>query len=187
MSPAPAGGDPRCQAPPTVSEVKDETGTRGIEVVFAVDAPPDALLGLLWDVGNFPRLFPDIKAYAVVGQAEGDPPRSLDISYRIDAVVKELHYVLRRVLDPAARSITWTELSGDLRRVRGGWWVDATDRPDVSMATYRAFVDVGRFVPTALVAKAAKKKAAEMVTRIRAFASERGGAPAEVLCARPPV
>ncbi|MDY0004900.1 MAG: hypothetical protein RBU30_26615, partial [Polyangia bacterium] len=87
------------EAPPTVSEVKDEAGTRGIEVVFAAPAAPDDLLGLLWDVGNFPRLFPDIKDYRVVGQGEGSPPLSLDISYRIDAVVRELSYVLRRVLD----------------------------------------------------------------------------------------
>lgn len=153
--------------------MKDEAGTRGIEVVFAVAAPPDVLLALLWDVANFPRLFPDIQEVAVVGRGEGDPPRSLDLSYRIDAVVKELRYVLRRVLDPVARSITWTELSGDLRRVRGGWWIAATDRPEVSMVTYRAFVDVGRFVPTALIAKAARKKAAEMVARVRAVAAER--------------
>lgn len=167
--------DPRCAQAPQVSEVKDEAGTRGIEIRFAVAGDPDSLLALLWDVRGFPRLYPDIKEFQVVGTGDGDPPRSLDVAYRIDAVVKELRYVLRRVLDPEARTITWTELSGDLRRVRGGWWILPAERPGLSLVTYRAFVDVGRFVPTSLVAKAARRKASEMVERVRQVAAELHG------------
>jgi len=161
-----------CADAPLVREVKDEVGTRGVEILFAVAADPDSLLALLWDVQNFPRLFPDIKAFSVVGQGEGDPPEALDVSYRIDAVVRELGYVLRRVLHGPKRTITWKELSGDLRRVRGGWWIHEGKEPEVSLVTYRAFVDVGRFVPTGLIAKIAKRKAREMVDRVRQVAAE---------------
>lgn len=164
--------DPRCDAPGDIREVTDEAGTRGLQAVFWVAVPPDPLVSILWDVANFGRLFPDIKETRVVDQSEGNPPRRIDLAYRVDAVVKEISYVLRRQLDPEARAITWRELSGDLRRVRGGWWVEPTDAPGISRATYRAFVDIGRFVPTRLVAKGAKRKADEMIARVRRVAGE---------------
>ncbi|MFH2007803.1 MAG: SRPBCC family protein [bacterium] len=166
--------DPRCTAAAEISEVADDAGTRGIEIVFHVAASPAALLELLWDVRNFPRLFPDIKEHHVQPRAADARPDTLDVAYRVDAVVKEVRYVLRRTVDRGRRAITWRELSGDLKRVRGGWWVEATDSPDVSRATYRAFVDIGRFVPTRLVAKGAKRKAGEMVARVRRVAEELG-------------
>ena len=169
--------DPRCSAPAAIREVTDEAKTRGLEVVFHVAAPPDDLLDLFWDLGNLRRLFPDILDLEVVGQAPGNPPLSLDIAYRVNAVVKEVRYVIRRTLDRDRRAIEWREVSGDLKRVRGGWWFEPTDDPMVSKARYRAFVDIGRFVPTRLVAKGAKRKAGEMVARVRAVVLERFGAP----------
>ena len=65
-------------------DVRDEEGTRGLEVVFRVDVSPDALLEVLWSPANIGRLFPDIKEARVIG-GEGD---SLDIQYRVDAVVR---------------------------------------------------------------------------------------------------
>ena len=141
-------------------------GTRGLEAVFHVAVPADDLLAILWNVDHFGRLFPDVKEITVERRHPGEP-EVLDLAYRVDAVVKEVCYVLRRELDPEGRAITWKELSGDLKRVRGGWWVETTDAPGVSRLVYRAFVDIGRFVPTRLVAKSAKRKAGEMVARIR--------------------
>lgn len=164
--------DPRCDAPGDIREITDEAGTRGLEAIFCVAVPPEALLNILWDIANFGRLFPDIKETRVVDRDHETPTRRIDLAYRVDAVVKEIRYVLRRRLDPDTRAITWRELSGDLRRVRGGWWVEATDDPGISRATYRAFVDIGRFVPTRLVAKGAKRKAAEMIARVRQVAGE---------------
>jgi ribosome-associated toxin RatA of RatAB toxin-antitoxin module len=164
--------DPRCTAPGTIRETTDNFGTRGLEAVFWVAVPPDELLEILWDVANFGRLFPDITEARIVDQDGETPSRRLDVAYRVDAVVKEIRYVLRRNLDPDSRVITWREVSGDLRRVRGGWWVEATGDPETSRATYRAFVDIGRFVPTRLVAKGAKRKAKEMIARVRRVAGE---------------
>lgn len=164
--------DPRCNAPGEIREVTDDAGTRGLEAIFCVAVPPDRLLHILWDVANFGRLFPDIKETRVVDVDGKTPPIRIDVAYRVDAVIKEIGYVLRRRLDPDARAITWREISGDLRRVRGGWWVETTDDPGISRVTYRAFVDIGRFVPTRLVAKGAKRKADEMIARVRQVAGE---------------
>ena len=105
-----------------VREVVDEVGTKGLEATFEVAVAPDRLLATLWSVAHFPRLFPDVKESRVVRDA-GD---ELDVAYRIDAVLKEVRYVLRRTVDRSARTIAWRELSGDLRRVRGSWRIEAT-------------------------------------------------------------
>jgi carbon monoxide dehydrogenase subunit G len=148
-------------------DVTDEAGTKGLEAEFDVDVPPDALLEVLWAPANFARLFPDIKEARVVA-GERD---TLDIAYRVDAVVKELRYVLRRTRDRGARTIAWREIGGDLKRVRGGWRIEPAGR-DGSRVTYRAFVDVGWFVPVALVRDGAKRKLGEMVERVRRVAAE---------------
>ena len=152
----------------TTRDVTDEAGTKGLEAVFDVAVPPAALLEVLWSPANFGRLFPDIKEARVVRE-EG---ATLDVLYRVDAVVREVSYVLRRTLDREARTIAWREIGGDLRRVRGGWRTDPSHPSETSRVTYTAFVDVGRFVPTNLARDAAKRKLGEMVERVRRVAVE---------------
>jgi hypothetical protein len=149
-------------------DVTDEVGTKGLEAVFEVDVAADPLLEILWSPSNFGRLFPDIKESRVVASGETE----LDVAYRVDAVVREVSYVLRRTLDRTARTVAWREIGGDLRRVRGAWRVELAGRPGASRVTYTAFVDIGRFVPTALVRDGAKRKLDEMVARVRRVAAE---------------
>jgi hypothetical protein len=156
-------------------DVTDPEGTKGLEAIFEVATLPDVLLELLWAPANFGRLFPDIKEARVVA-GEGV---TLDIAYRIDAVIREVSYVLRRTLDREARTILWREIGGDLRRVRGGWKLEPSAQTGATLITYTAFVDVGRFVPTALVRDGAKRKLGEMIARVRRVAAEiAAGSPA---------
>jgi len=157
-------------------DVTDDEGTKGLETTFEVDVLPDLLLDVLWAPANFGRLFPDVAEVRVIA----DEGPILDVAYRVNAVIREVSYVLRRTLDREGRTITWRELGGDLRRVRGGWRVEPSERPGASRVTYRAFVDVGRFVPTALVRDAAKRKLAEMVARVRGVAAELGASTAAI-------
>ncbi len=155
----------------TTRDVTDEEGTKGLEAVFQVPVPPDALLEILWSPANFGRLFPDIKEARVIAGQGGDAT-TLDVSYRVDIVVREVGYVLRRTLDREARTIIWREIGGDLRRVRGGWRIESLDEGRASRVTYRAFVAVAMFVPTGLVREGARKKLGEMVARVRSLTVE---------------
>jgi ribosome-associated toxin RatA of RatAB toxin-antitoxin module len=152
----------------TVRDVTDEIGTKGLEAVFQVDVPPDALLEIVWVPENFPRLFPEIREARVLRREES----TIDIEFHVHAIIKEIRYSTRRTIDRAARTITWKEIGGDLKRVRGGWIIQPGATPETSRATYRAFIEVGRFVPTGLVREGAKRKLGEMVTRVRSVAAE---------------
>ena len=68
---------------PPARDVTDEEGTKGLEAVFEVDAPPDALLELLWAPANFNRLFPDIKEARVVAGDGAGGCDELDVAYRV--------------------------------------------------------------------------------------------------------
>lgn len=155
--------DPRCRQQAVVRKVKDEAGTRGMEGIFYINLPADTLIEILWNPDNFPELYPAVKSIEVMGRTE----KTVDVAFQIDAVLKEVRYVIRRSLNREARSIEWRELSGDLKRVRGGWYAEPTEDPQVSKLTYRAFVAVSYFVPTSLVAAGAVRKMNEMVDRIR--------------------
>jgi len=154
-------------APPRTRELVDELGTKGLEILFVVGAPPDDVLELLWDHRNYGRLYPEVKAVAVIRELADE----IDLEFQVDAVIKKVRYVLRRNVDRDKREIVWRELSGDLKRVRGLWKISASADASVSEVTYRAFVDIGRFVPTSLVRDLALRKAAEMVARVRRVAT----------------
>ena len=155
----------------TVRDVTDEIGTKGLEAVFQVDVAPDALLEIVWAPENFSRLFPEIREARVLRRDE----QSIEIEFRVHAIIKEIRYTTRRTIDRAARTITWQEIGGDLKRVRGGWTIEAGATPDTSRATYRAFIDPGRFIPTGLVREGARRKLGEMVERVRAVAGRLAG------------
>ena len=167
MSPDPAA-DPRCRKPAVVKKVEDEARTRGLEVTFYISASVDTMLELLWEPDNFRMLYPAVKR-ATVRSRTNDV---VEVDVSVDAVIKEVRYVIRRELDRAARSITWREVEGDLRRTRGGWWIEETERPGVSKCIYRDFVDVAYWIPSGAVAAVAKRKVNDMVTRLREVAAE---------------
>jgi ribosome-associated toxin RatA of RatAB toxin-antitoxin module len=152
-----------------VEQATDSAGTKGLRARFVVQADPGRLLALLWNTEHFPRLYPDIREVRVLRDGSMPHPWQ-EVAYRVNAVVKEVRYVLRRELDPTARTISWRELSGDLARVRGAWAV--SPQGEASLLSYEAFVDIGWFVPTRLVRDGAMKKMTETAERIRRVAAE---------------
>jgi hypothetical protein len=153
---------------PRTRDVIDDAGTKGLESVFDVEVSPAILLELLWGGPGYLRMFPDVKAMTVIA---GEGTTTLDVAYRVDAGLRDVRYVLRRTLDREACTITWRELGGDLRRIRGGWALARGARPGCTRVTYTAFVDVGKLVPTALVRETAKRRLGDMIERVRRVAT----------------
>jgi ribosome-associated toxin RatA of RatAB toxin-antitoxin module len=159
----------RSKSKPQIEEqtsTKDKTGINGIkglEAQFVVHAEPDKVLALLWDVRLFPELFPDIDKMTVVASTA----TTIDVHFKISAMVKDVEYTLRRVLDPAQRTIRWQEIGdGDVKYIRG-WWKVESGSKGFSVVTYASFVDVGYAVPTGLVRSLAIRKVDEMANRVR--------------------
>jgi ribosome-associated toxin RatA of RatAB toxin-antitoxin module len=148
---------------PVVKELV-ERDVKGLSAVFVVDAPPDRIIEVLWDVAAFPKIFPDIKKMDVLARS----PSQIDVRFTVDATLAEPTYTLRRTLDAAQRRITWINIAGDVRHIHGSWSVRPLDDGARSEVTYTSFVDVGRIVPTALVRDLAIGKVEAMAKRVRA-------------------
>lgn len=145
---------------PAVKELSRD-GVKGLSATFRVDAPPDHVLAVLWDVDRFRAIFPDIKRLEVLARTE----RSVDARFFVDATLAEVSYTLRRTVDPTKRRIEWRSVAGDVKSIYGSW--DVAPDGAGSIVTYTSFVDVGRFVPTALVRDLALGKVEQMAARVR--------------------
>lgn len=165
-----AGAQPRLSAKPEIRRELSTTtgegveGIKGLRATFYVAAPPDRVLDVLWDVRRFPEMFPDIKDMKVLAGRDAQ----LDVRFRVDAVLAEVTYTLRRTVDRERRLIRWREIAGDLERVRGSWRVEATDDPGTSRVTYASFVSVSAFVPESVYRDIAIGKVEELTERVRA-------------------
>jgi len=133
-------------APSTIviSEVKDADDVPGVRAEFDVDADPDALLQLLWDVSQFKLIFPDIKELTIKSAPDD---RTVVVEFAVNAVVKDLRYTLRRVVDREQRSIRWVSVAGDLKKIVGHWQLTRREGGGCHVV-YQSIVDVG-FVPGA--------------------------------------
>lgn len=162
-------GDVRalCEAEPAIAKAQyadaDVDHMKGLRASFYVASPPEKTLNVLWDVRKFPEVFQGIDEMNVRSFTE----REIVVEFKVDAVLADVRYTLKRSLDPAKRTITWRDVAGDLEAIRGSWKVEPTDDPGVSRVTYASFVSVGKFVPDALVRDLAVGKVEDMVTRVR--------------------
>ena len=143
-------------------------GIQGLRATFHVAAAPDRVLAVLWDVRRFPDMFPDIKHMRVLSRGETE----IDVEFRVDAVIAEVTYTLRRTLDKERRSIRWHEIAGDLEHVRGSWLVENTADPNLSRVTYASFVSVNAFVPESVYRNIAEGKVEELAGRLRRAVEE---------------
>lgn len=155
-------------APPVVSEVADKDGVPGVKAEFDVDADPDALLQMLWDVSKFKLIFPDIKTLTITSQPDD---HTVVVEFGVDAVVKNVSYTLRRVIDREAGTIRWVSVAGDLKQIVGHWHI--TPRADGgSHVVYQSVVDVG-LLPgaTAIYRSMVMGKMNEIVARVQKAAA----------------
>ncbi len=147
-----------------VKEAEDK-GVKGLRASFTVEQERAVVFAVLNDLDAFLKLFPEIKSFKVVRE-EGE---SRDIHFKVDAVLAEAEYTLRRTTRRGAQvdAISWNRLSGDANVIRGAWILTDGPRPGTTKVDYQSYVDVSAVVPTALVRDVAMDKVQQMVKRLR--------------------
>jgi ribosome-associated toxin RatA of RatAB toxin-antitoxin module len=134
----------RCaeHGPDLPSRVEELVGeVPGARVTFIVDAAPETVLQLLWDVTRFRSIFPDVKQADIIAK-RGDA--EVDVSFVVDAVVANVAYTLRRTKQSHADggTIRWRSIAGDLNSIAGGWTVTRHGQAG-SKVVYDSYVDPG--------------------------------------------
>jgi len=164
----------RAVASDVVIREDEKDGVKGLVATFVVNQDRDVVFEVLNDIKGFKKVFPNILEVKLVRESES----SRDVFFRVDAVLSEASYTLRRnhSRSKIVDIITWNRLSGDANVIRGSWTLSDGDKPGVTRVVYSSYVDVSALVPTSTVRSIAMGKVEEMVVRIRKACDERAAA-----------
>lgn len=138
-------------------------GVKGLRSLFTVEASRERIWSVLLDYEHFPQIFQGVKRLRVLeSNAHG-----ARLEYWIDAILSTYHYVaLRRYPEPGHK-VTWTRVSGDLKRLEGSWEIQDTSRPGVYMLAYESYIEVDSVIPEAMIRAEAIRRTREMGERLR--------------------
>jgi ribosome-associated toxin RatA of RatAB toxin-antitoxin module len=109
-------------------------------------ATPAQLYDVVSDFPSYPHLFPEMKATRVLSGAEA--PRAggtIRVEFRLQ-IVLPVRYVLDIVCDPAAHTLDWTYVEGEIVTASVGGWRFVPEGGGTAM-TYRVLLDVKAPVP----------------------------------------
>lgn len=148
-----------------IVETVKQAGIPGLRAMFAVTAPPERIWTTLLDYDNFPKIFKGIEKINVLERT----PSGAQVEYWTDTVFKKLHYILLRRYDEPGRRLSWSQLTGDLKRMEGSWEIRDTPRPGVQLLAYESYVEIQGGPPAVLVRWVVLEKTREMGQRLRSW------------------
>ncbi|MCB9545063.1 MAG: SRPBCC family protein [Myxococcales bacterium] len=110
-----------------------------------IEAPPEAVYGLVTDFESYPSFVPNQVGARIVS-AEGE--HAWQVEFEL-SVAKKLRYTLDLKGDPG-RSVRWTLVAGDMMEQNvGGWTLEALPGGK-TRATYAIDVKLRGFVPRSI-------------------------------------
>jgi ribosome-associated toxin RatA of RatAB toxin-antitoxin module len=110
-------------------------------------ATPAELYAIVTDFSAYPRLFPEIKAARVLSTAD----QTVRVEFRAE-VVLGVRYVLDLKCDPAALTVDWTFVEGEIVSGSVGSWRFRAEG-DGTAVEYRVALDVRAPVPGFILRK----------------------------------
>lgn len=109
-------------------------------------ATPAEVYAVVTDFAAYPRLFSEMKGTRVISGA-GAPAAggTIRVEFRLQ-VVLPVRYVLDMACDPAAHTLDWTFVEGEIVADSAGGWRFVAEGDDTLM-TYRVALDIKAPVP----------------------------------------
>lgn len=143
--------------------VRNADGLPGVEARFTVAASRQRIWSVLIDYAHFTQIFPTLSKLQVLKQdAQG-----ARVEYWADVPFFTLHYVLDRHYVEPGRLLTWSRVSGSLKRIEGTWEIRDTPRSGTHLLVYESYVKASALIPASLVRSQALRKAHEMGEHLR--------------------
>jgi ribosome-associated toxin RatA of RatAB toxin-antitoxin module len=138
-------------------------GRTAVRAVFRVDADPDTVYRTVCDVTHFPEFMPNTRAASVLAAGAGFQV----VRFSGGSGWVRGDVTLRRLMNDAERRISWTLVEGRPRAVNGFWHVERGPGGQGSLVTYSNDVDLGAWVPDALVKSFVRSGLSDMVVSLR--------------------
>lgn len=109
-------------------------------------AAPAEVYAVVTDFSAYPRLFPEMKSVRVLsGEQAPLAGGTARVEFRLQ-IVLPVRYVLDMVCDPAAHSLEWTFVEGEIVTDSVGGW-RLLPEGDGTAVTYRVALDIKAPVP----------------------------------------
>lgn len=121
------------------------------QAIGLVDAPPDVVWDVITDYDGYREFMP----MTVESRVERVDGNAVDLFMELKVLVKRIRYRIRLVLDPAARTVDWEKIDGDLKGNDGSWRLAAYESGR-TLATYSVRLEIGFFVPAVIADRLTK-------------------------------
>ncbi len=140
-----------------------------VEVV--VDVPPEKLWDVITDWERYPEFLPELKDVTI----HRSGPDGYEISYEV-SLIKRIRYKLRFAAD-APRGLTWELVESNLLQKNSGAWTLRPEGPagGATRATYEVDLEVGQYVPRAILTKLITVSLPRMLAQFKERAESLGG------------
>lgn len=156
---------------PTVS-VREERGVYSVSARFHVPQPPAAVLAVLTDYENIPRILPDVTSSIVRERSAGRAVVEQVAVSKMMMFSKKVHLVLE--ITEAPDAIRFVDRCGrSFEKYEGSWRVTA--RAGGSDVVYELTAKPSFDVPEFLLKRLLKRDATRTIERLTAAITERGG------------
>lgn len=154
--------------PPQAMDIKDaqnEDGVAGITVNFFVKGKPADVWKWIRDVDHLNKLFPAVKKIVKVKEVDAS---TTIWNYTLETSLGTKNFNVQRSFDDKDLSIKWKKTEGDMKYYGGSWKIKASETYAGWVdCTYSNFVNVGWYLPYAVVKKTSKQNAESMVPSLR--------------------
>jgi ribosome-associated toxin RatA of RatAB toxin-antitoxin module len=145
-----------------IEDTKNESGIHGLRATFLVNATRKAVWDLLLDYKNYAKIFTGVEELSVLKENE----QGARVKYRIKAGPMTFEYTLQRDYKQPGERLTWRRVDGDFKAVAGEWLIHGWD-VDHKLVVCDSYVDVGFFIPTALVRAGARAEMQNTMHRVQ--------------------
>lgn len=136
-----------------------------------IDRSPAELMAILLDFEAYPGIFRGVEAVTISSQEQ----HSWEVRFRID-LIRPIEYTLRLV-QPDPERLDWNLVEGAFNSADGGWTLEALDGGR-TRAIWRTDLQVGFYVPGALLRSLAERLLPGALEELRQAAEGNGQQPA---------
>ena len=142
---------------------KNANGIDGVRASFTLRTTRQALWAVLVDYRRFSEVFRNVREVNIIRETSD----GAEVEFVVGAVVRDFRYVLERRYVERDRSIAWTKISGDLKRIEGAWTIADGPQPGLLSVTYESYVEFGWYVPAFAARAGIAREIQAMVRALR--------------------
>jgi uncharacterized protein YndB with AHSA1/START domain len=145
-----------------------------IRAAVRIAASPEAVWAVMTDCAQATTFVPGLKRCRRVAGAADGSWEEIEHEVRYEWFLPAVRYVFRATYDRPHR-IDFHRVSGDLKQEEGAWLLLATADGSATVVQYDVYLDLGFFIPQALVTRSLRRDLPAALAGLRERAQQGAG------------